>query len=301
MVTQSDCQIVNFLRRQEDQQDQQEQQEQQEQEPANNPVKTFEDSGNNDLCFEMNVVFWIYETFYKDPEFRIPIVYHTGSHPTCFKIVNNTTGVCFNLVLSRMKHIVTASKIKLNRFRIDKETSIYEDFWSVYGTFILQQCLGVDFVNYDYIGNQIYKDMFYNNYGLCNDLVAHILKKVVHRRYNICMKDMWIDIDEFANDREVTIHNVSDDTTDYDINLLIFKALITVHADDCIISQQIISQVEDNHYRVGDAYDDDLDGYFSAKDYIIKRNKNSVKVYIESKNVDRLGEPVWNKFIHDLC
>ena len=45
----------------------------------------------------------------------------------------------------------------------------------------------------------------------------------------------------------------------------------------------------------------DIDGYFPAKDYIIKRNKISVKVYIESKNVDRLGEPVWNKFIHDLC
>jgi hypothetical protein len=122
----------------------------------------------------------------------------------------------------------------------------------------------------------------------------------------VTVKNIWIDLDECVDYSEITINNVTDDTTEYDISLLVFKALVTINTNDDLITNQFISQMDYNneipsHYRVGDVYDDDCDGKFTVKDYIIKRQKNVTIVFVESKQVIMFGEPVWNKFLHEFC
>jgi len=297
MVSESDnnCPILNFLRasRSADHNASTEEE----------ATKTFPESGDNDLCFEMNIVFWVFETFHNNPEFYIVEALHTGNSPVSFKIVDKTTETWFTLVSSRMNHTLTVYKSKKTK----KTNNIYVDcdFLSVYGSFIIQN-LGINFVNYGYIDNERYADLFYNNHGLSNDIVAHILQKVIQKRNYVTVKNIWIDLDECAQNSEITINNVTDDTTDYDISLLVFKALVTINTDDYIITEQFISQMDYNndvpfHYRVGNVYEEDYDGKFTVKDYIIKRQKNDVKVCVESQHSDLFGEPVWNKFVHEIC
>lgn len=287
MVANSECPILHYLRWNEDGQ------------PANNPVKTFEESGDNDLCFQMNCVFWIFETFYKSDEFRILKVIHTGNHPLAFKIVNKTTNNFFKLIVSNHNHTLTVSRQTSEHNKV----SIYDDFWSTYGGFILQN-LGFNFVKCDYIGNEKYISMFYNAYNLSADLVAYIIKKAIKKRNYIRINDIWLDIDEFNQESQITIHKVSSETTDYDISLLTFKALVTLYTDDNLIPEQLISQFDHNnipfHFRVGDPYNADENGRFDVIDYLIKRDTKNVTIFVEKKIANTLGIPVWDKFIETI-
>jgi hypothetical protein len=287
MVANSECPILHYLRSDEDEQ------------PANNPVKTFEESGDNDLCFQMNCVFWIFETFYKSDEFRIMKVIHTGNHPLAFKIVNKTTNNFFKLIVSNRNHTLRASRQSSEHNKV----SVYDDFWSTYGGFILQN-LGFNFVRYDYIGNEKYIPMFYNTYYLSTDLVAYIIRKAIKKRNYICINEIWLDMDEFSQESQITIHKVSSETTDYDISLLTFKALVTLYTDDNLIPEQLISQFDHNnipfHFRVGDPYNADENGRFDVTDYIIKRDTDNVTIFVEKKVANTLGIPVWDKFIETI-
>jgi hypothetical protein len=287
MVADNECPVLHYLRSNDDEQ------------PANYPVKTFEESGDNDLCFHMNCVFWIFETFHKSDEFHILKVIHTGNHPLAFKIVNKTTNNFFKLVVSNHNHTLTASRQSPEH----KKVSVYDDFWSTFGGFILQN-LGFNFVNYDYIGNEKYIPMFYNAYDVSADLIAYILQKTIKKRKYIRTNDIWLDMDEFEQKHEIKIHQVSSDTTDYDISLLTFKALVTLYTDDNLIPEQLISQFDHNnvpfHFRVGDPYSDDENGRFNVTDYIIKRDTNNVTIFVEKLEANTLGNPVWDKFIETI-
>ena len=250
-------------------------------------------SADNDLCFDMQVIEWVLENFVTSDEFAIIDACHTGSSPISFTILNKRTNKKYMLLKIR-----SDNKLVICERDEVPPLTIYNDFWTAYGSFILQN-QGVELVHYGYIGGDNYAELFYNNYGLCNDIIASILQDydIVCKRNYIQEKNMWIDFDEIWTKNEIEIHGVSEQSDLMDISFLVFKAILARNSDDT----EFISQLDYNNevpmqYRVGDPYNQYDDGFFYVRDYTIVGDKVTVQI----NYVDNLGAPVWDKFIDRL-
>lgn len=216
------------------------------------------------------------------------------------KIYINTCEITINTKIVNRTGAIIAKKSTKNLI-----CNSNNEFWTQCGFTVCNYQMiqnSSSIIKYGSIGQNIYNQFFFNNYGLHHELVADILEDAVAPRHYVEEKGLWINMDDFHNlydnPGKINIYGDIKLCNQDDINFLVFKALVALVNDTeyDLFAYEQITCITDGHFRVCDPYDyddDDNNHILTACDYIVHDNNITV-IYTKTENIGNII--IWKKY-----